>query len=348
MLGEKIHAARIMAGLSLEELSRRMGNTVSKQAISKYEQGLMRPNSNILLKLIEALNIDLDYLLGEKRVEFQKIDFRRKYKIGKKELKAIEYKSADRLYRYQTIEKLLGKQIPFVNPLGDFLVIDKEDVEEAANRLREAWDLGQWALPNVLELLEDHGVKVIEVDVSPEFDGFSTMVDESPVVVLNRYFDNDLPRKRFTTLHEIGHLLLYFGEDVPERKREKLCHQFAGAFLLPENTFRQEIFGTRRAIALNVLLTIKENFGISLQATMARARTLELISERQFIQFRKWIKAHDYRINEPGKYVGIELPTRFENMVNTALTEHIISESKAASLLQMNIDDLHRQHRVYV
>jgi len=46
-----------MAGLSMEDLAGKLGGLVTKQAISKYEQGQMLPSREVLEKLVEALKI---------------------------------------------------------------------------------------------------------------------------------------------------------------------------------------------------------------------------------------------------------------------------------------------------
>ena len=68
--------------------------------------------------------------------------------------------------------------------------------------------------------------------------GLQTFVNGNiPVVAYNANKINKPDRIRFTLLHELAHLLLEFG-DVTERKKETLCHQFAGAMLLPEETIK--------------------------------------------------------------------------------------------------------------
>jgi Zn-dependent peptidase ImmA (M78 family)/transcriptional regulator with XRE-family HTH domain len=55
--GARLRAARKMAGLSMEDLAWRLGGLVTKQAISKYEQGRMMPSPEVLEKLVEVLKI---------------------------------------------------------------------------------------------------------------------------------------------------------------------------------------------------------------------------------------------------------------------------------------------------
>ena len=63
MLSENIRAIRKSKGLSQEELAVKLN--VVRQTISKWEQGLSVPDSNILISLSEALDTPVSVLLGE-------------------------------------------------------------------------------------------------------------------------------------------------------------------------------------------------------------------------------------------------------------------------------------------
>jgi len=55
--GQRLRAARKMAGLSMEDLAGKLGGMVTKQAIGKYESGQMMPSPEVLAKLVEVLKI---------------------------------------------------------------------------------------------------------------------------------------------------------------------------------------------------------------------------------------------------------------------------------------------------
>ncbi len=55
--GQRLKAARVMAGFSMEGLVEKLDKRLSKSAISKYENGLMMPDSENLILLAEALNV---------------------------------------------------------------------------------------------------------------------------------------------------------------------------------------------------------------------------------------------------------------------------------------------------
>ena len=63
MLSENIRAVRKSKGLSQEELAIKLN--VVRQTISKWEQGLSVPDSDMLISLSEALDTPVSVLLGE-------------------------------------------------------------------------------------------------------------------------------------------------------------------------------------------------------------------------------------------------------------------------------------------
>lgn len=67
MLKDNIKAIRKSKGLSQEELAIKLN--VVRQTISKWEQGLSVPDSELLLSLSEALDTPVSTLLGEKITE---------------------------------------------------------------------------------------------------------------------------------------------------------------------------------------------------------------------------------------------------------------------------------------
>ena len=63
MLKENIKASRKLKGLSQEELAIKLN--VVRQTISKWEQGLSVPDSEMLISISEVLEVPVSTLLGE-------------------------------------------------------------------------------------------------------------------------------------------------------------------------------------------------------------------------------------------------------------------------------------------
>lgn len=74
MLNENIKALRKSKGLSQEELAVKLN--VVRQTISKWEQGLSVPDSDMLISLSEVLETPVSTLLGETIAEAQADDWK--------------------------------------------------------------------------------------------------------------------------------------------------------------------------------------------------------------------------------------------------------------------------------
>ncbi len=330
VFAKRLKSARVMAGLSQDELVQRMDGFVSKNAISKYEKGIMTPNSEVLIALAKALDLKTDFFYREFSVAIETIEFRKRSKLGKKVENSIKESVLDHVNRYLELEQFLNIQPAFYNPIKDIQINTKWDIENAAAQVSAEWNLGDNALPNVIDMLEDKEIKVVEIDAPEEFDGFSGWAGgKYPVIVLNKAFN--LERKRLTALHELGHLLLQFNQNLEHKQIEKMCFQFGGALLLPLDTFKKEFGSNRKHFAMNELVAMKETYGMSIQAIMARAYALELIQKYTYIRFNQWISNNKTEIGL-GEFVGIEESKRFNQLLYRAAAEKIISMSKAANL----------------
>ena len=338
IISKRIKSARNLAGFSLRELSDQMNGVVSHNAIKKYEMGLMMPDSKVLLALADALNVKTDYFFRPYDVSIENIEFRKKNNLLVKEANSIKEKVTDSISNYIELEEFLNLTSIFINPLKDIHISTSEDVEGAVNTLLDTWKSGINALPNVVELLEDKEIKVIEIDDNENFDGLSGWANNNiPVIVINKNFP--VERKRLTALHELAHLLLVFNDNIDQKQKEKYCHRFAGAMLMPKDTFIQEVGASRKDISIAELITIKESYGISMQAIMARAKDLGIITDERFLRFRFWLNKDMNRRKEIGfgEYVGREESTRFKQLLYRATSEELISMSKAANLANQKL-----------
>lgn len=328
--GIRLASARKMTGMSLQQLSNKLDNVVTKQSLNKYEQGLMKPDSELLIQMAQTLGVPLDYFFRESQIKLEGIEFRKKVKLTKTEEESIKQKTIDFLERYFELETILDIKSDFVMPIKQNKISTLADVENCATELREKWELGLNPIANVIEMLEDKHIKVFEIEAPESFNGLSAYVNGIPIIVINSRFD--MVTRRFTALHELAHIVLDFDEAMQDKNMEKLCHAFAGAFLIPKKSFFEEFTKQRNHISLEELKHIKSYYGISMQAIMARAKNLEIIKEHVYKNFSINFSARGYRKNEPGEYHGTEKSLRFQQLLYRAAAEEVISLSKAASL----------------
>ena len=338
---ERLKSARIMKGFSLQDLADEVENKLTKQALNKYEAGLMKPDQEMLFLLCKALNVRPDFFVRETSITLENVEFRKLKKLSSKESARIKESTIDILERYFELEHLLGIEKEFINPIKHIKIDSYDKVEYAVNKMREEWKLGEAPLNNVIELLEDNNIKVIEIDAGPEFIGLSTWEGiKNPVVVVNSSLVLD--RKRFTVLHELGHILMNVGH-IEEKDRERYCHAFAGAMLIPKSQLLKELGNVRSKISMNELIYLKEQFGASIQAIMIRAKNLEIITESHYKSFITLFSMRGYKKKEPGEYKGQERSNRFKQLIHKAVAEEIISTSKAAALNNKKLSEFREE-----
>ncbi len=349
--GERLRRGRALRGLSLRALSEALGGIVSHAALQKYEKGEMSPNSSVLLGLADALGVRPDYFFEAQPVTLSGIEFRKKAAFGKSKQAQVVQATQEHLERYLEVERILEIKSPGIKAVdlsGASAVELGEAAERAADQLRSAWKLGRGPLPNVHELLEDHGVKVFEVDADDCFDGLSGWAGDVPVVVLATWMMADPTRKRFTALHELGHLAMRLPAKLDKKDQERLCHRFAGAVLIPKEMFVQEFGAARqfRHMSLQELLAMKAQWGMSVGAIMYRATTLGLMTESSLEDYCIWAGKRGWRKSEPKVWNGCETASRFKQLVHRASAQELITRSKAAGLLNQSLDQFDRDYRL--
>ena len=340
IFGQRLKSAREMKGLSMADLSQELSGLVTRQSICKYEAGKMLPDSTVLLRLARVLDVKPDFFFRPFTVALSGIEFRKKASMSSKSCKSIEQQVLDNVERYFEIEEICG--IPHVPSLVSepHPICNEEDVISLVSIIRQEWGLGDDGIIDVISLLERHGIKVVEIDGHESFDGLSGKAGDAYIIVVNRSFQPE--RKRFTALHELGHLVMQFDETIDNKKKEALCHLFASEFLIPQKSFKKcvgEIINGRLNIRL--FSDIQRSFGISIDALIRKAHDGELISDSRykyyFIQKNKNPQLKEYA--EQSRTED-EHPQRFESLVYDAYAKDIISVSKAASLLNVSVDQV--------
>lgn len=336
IFAQRLRNARLKAGFSMEMLAEKLDYKISKQAIQKYESGKMMPESALLPLLAEKLNVRIDEFFRPLKVILGTVDFRIKASVSQKRKDQLIVTVQGKLERYLELEELVGQKEVFV--LKNKKVVDINELSDFALEVRQSWKLGLDPLPNILELLEENGIKVLEIEGGNDFDGMATRVDGFPVIVVNQ--DLKTPeRKRFTALHELGHLLLDFPTDWTEKEVEVACHRFAAELLLPVPMLKKELGDKRAQIAPRELIAIKEYYGISVQAIMRQALNHQITSDYYYLNFCRQIAPNRMDEKGWGHFEGKEQSFRFDQLLHRAVAEEKITMSKAAELGQQTVSD---------
>lgn len=340
IIAQRISMARVMRMLSMDELCEKMKGVVSKQTLSNYEKGKNAPNSTVLIALADALQVSVDFFFRPFEVDINDVAFRKKSTMRVKRENALREQIRDRIERYLEVEKCLN--IAFDANMNNFSteVEGESDVLAAAKMLKQKWNLGEDGIHNVLETLEDHHIKVIEIDTDTDFDGLSGFVNiEIPFIVVNKNFPAE--RKRFTALHELGHLVLKIDKSIDEKGVERLCNLFASEMLISAPAIKRELGENRQGISLLELQYLQVKYGVSVEALMYKARHQNIITEERYRYFNiKKNQDKELRDQLRTSRMPQESSTRFEQLVYRALASETASTSNAAVWLGVPVQQI--------
>jgi Zn-dependent peptidase ImmA (M78 family)/DNA-binding XRE family transcriptional regulator len=173
------------------------------------------------------------------------------------------------------------------------------DPEAAAAVTREALGLApDRPIGPLLRTLERSGVWVLAIPVPlPRRDACSAWAGgdgATPVLVVAATPAGD--RRRFSVAHELGHLVLHQIPEGPPHALERQADAFAEAFLLPAAAMREVLVPP---ITLTTLADLKARWGVSLQALIRRALTLECVTPSQYRSLSAQLGARGWRTREP-------------------------------------------------
>ncbi len=298
------------------------------------------------MQLTDVLDVSLEYLMSEQIAELKEVEFRKLSGVTAKKKAQVQAVVIEKLERYLAIEEILDIDSSYWNQqkFGKRFVGEENEGELVAEDLREKWELGIDPIPNMTALLENHGIKVVFIDLPKNVSGLTCLVRKSnrklaiPVIVVNE--DMTLERRRFTLAHELGHRL--FDAESPV-DHEKAANIFAGAFLVSKNHLVREVGRRRNALAFKEFIRLKRRYRVSAATLLLRLKEVDIISQST-LSYAFQTYAKDWRFSEPdplesdeNKY---ELPRRFELLCYRALAEKLISPSKACELLQRPLDEI--------
>lgn len=330
----RIYQARLSRGLSMSELADLIG--VSKQAISQYETGKTKPTEGTLNIIASTLRYSVDFFrkpTPSNNSTASGVFFRSNKTAKQKDLKASEMKIEvlreidDYLAQYINFPKVELPRVDYdyngVEPIGN------EVIEEYALKLREYWKMGKGPIENLMNLVQRNGVVVSSMKFKADkLDGLSEWYNNTPYIFMSRDKDTNC-RIRFGIAHELGHLLMHAGnipqEDLTKeaihRKLEDEANRFAGAFLLPEETFCNDVYKT----SIDHFIQLKAKWKVSLSAMIMRCKTLNMLTTNQLKYLNDQMTQRKYWRHEPlDNEMPIERPFAHRQAITLLLENNII------------------------
>jgi Zn-dependent peptidase ImmA (M78 family)/DNA-binding XRE family transcriptional regulator len=285
-LGARIGRARERAGVSQAELGARVELTQS--AVSRIESGERGVDSLELAAIAEALDVSvLDLLESEPVAEELRVAAR----LDEATEPATVDRALNRVLDVVRLNRLLdelgeperGQQerTEFEPPRNGAAV---QQGQRLAERVRKLWSLGDDPLPsNLFSLIEDQsGLGIALEPLQERIAGLCARVGDLAIALIDS--SAVVGRQRFTTAHELCHLLLGDGEQVLVDERltgrslvEMRANAFAAHFLMPAKAVRRYL--RDREVDEEVAVELQYTFGVSLDALLWHLVNLDLISD---------------------------------------------------------------------
>src|SRR6266849_4038755 len=279
IVASRLRDARVACCLNQSDLAVAIG--VSRQAISAFEQGEKSPDPETLNRIASTLRQSTSFFAAEDRPAFGESSTRffRKFGSDTKRRNSMcdvlgkwFVQTARYFFDFVNFPQVALPSASPSDPLGRYT---DEEIELLAEECRKTWGLGLGPISNVIGLLESKGVAICRYEVANEqIEAFSFWNGTRPFIFLASD-KGSASRARFDAAHELGHLILHRwvgSEEIEDPKIlkaiEKEANRFAGAFLLPRQSFPNEVFSPR----LDAFVSLKSRWKVAIQAMVYRCK----------------------------------------------------------------------------
>ena len=326
--GGRLTLARHLAGLRKSELAALVDKSAT--AVAAWESGAKRPTAATVAQLALSLSVDPGFF-AVRPEDVAAISATPHFRS----LRSTSQRARDQAYAYGQlavdIASSLERHVEFPSPDVPSLPVSFDDPdgdgpERAARLVREEWRIDTGPVGHLVRLLENHGVLVIfSPPQTASVDAYSFTSKLRPVVLLNP-IKRDYYRQRFDVAHELGHLIMHGDADPGSRIVEDQAHRFAAELLMPTDQIRYSLPATMGGNVWQTLARLKEQWGVSIQALLYRARWLGRLSDVSYRNAMTTISARGWRRNEPGLISAIEQPSLLPRAVEL-LTQEGIDET---------------------
>ena len=285
-LGTRIRLARARRGLTKAALARATGFSVRQ--IDEYEaQGA--PAAHVE-RLAAELHVPEPYLTreGVDPILTSEARFRSLSRATERQRSAACAAGTSGIELYEWLADRF--RLPSV-VLPD---LDGEAPERAADAVRAAWEQGRGALPNLTQLAEANGVRVVSLPpIAHTVDAYSLWREDRPYVFLSTM--KSVERTRFDLAHEIGHLVLHSRGHRGDLERE--ADEFAAAFLMPAELLLARV---GKEPAVPAVLRLRSDYGVAATAMLRRLHDLGVLSDEVYRQDCVVLAQRGFRSGEPG------------------------------------------------
>jgi Zn-dependent peptidase ImmA (M78 family)/transcriptional regulator with XRE-family HTH domain len=299
----RLALARRLIGMQRTTLARALDVTAA--AVTQYEKGQAHPTLPIVDRLAETLGVPTEFFQAGHPVPALPASgahFRSLRSTSALERERALAFAEIALAVFDAVERHVDLPAPALPDLDVPPELTAMDVVQLARAARRRLGVTRGPVPNMVRLLEAHGVAVVRLDQDVRrVDAFSHH-GRRPIVLLNPA-KQDKARSRFDAAHELGHLLMHHDLDPGSRLIEQQAQAFAAEFLAPADEIADQLPARVDWIELH---NLKRRWGISLKALVVRAHTLGAFSDNSYQRALRQLSA--WGLPERGSLGPLEAP----------------------------------------
>jgi len=350
--------AREQSGFNLEEVAKKLKRkTVTAQTITEWESGRAFPSYSQLEDLAYKIykrplalfffpeppdesDIKNSFRTLPKRIE--KLSPRMRFLIRK--ARVMQHNLME-LYEDNLSEETIFKDIKFTasssiknlsKKVRNYLKIDLEE--------QKKWRSPEKALRQWREAVESSGVFIFKDSFKEsDFSGFCLYDSCFPIIYVN---SKQTPaRQIFTIFHELAHILFrtsgldpideqYFRSLRDSNKKiEQMCNEFAGAFLIPEESLFLKNYDMDNNTEVSVIYSYAKEYSVSPEVFLRRIFKKKIINRfvynnliqkvqkeyKEFSQERKPRPVSPFTVKESHlgkKYISLVYSKYYKNQIS--------------------------------
>jgi len=360
LIGRRLKYAREQRGLTQAQLTEKLGFK-DRQTLAAIEAGQRKVSAEELLRAMQVLSVDLDFLTdGFRLVGEGSFNFRADRRVTPSLLERFERTAGNWIATYRRLGEdqgikatLLHKTLP-LNVRNTF-----EDALGAAEALGAEWKLGHRPAQELERAVQrELGALVLYVEAPKGISGAACQLPGLNTILINR---NEPEGRRYYDLaHECFHLLTW--EQMPpehtepiegnyrgkgtQKRIEQLADNFAAALLMPTRSLKPHWDARGEQDVNDWLNQTASAFLVTAKALKWRLINLGWLSKADHLDIQ------DSKLIANGRPEAEQQKPRlfnedFVRRMQIAIERGDISVRRAASLLEFTIEDLADLFRDY-
>jgi len=333
---QRLVTARELRGLSQVDAAREVGDLTSA-SISQFENRHVRPSAATLERLAAALEVPVSFFASRTRTlpDATAADAPDATMHDRAFFRSLRSTAVTDRRRARALTQVVHLLVQELEQIVDFppyhvpehTVAVGDDVEDVAAQVRAELGVAPGPVPDVVNVLERHGVVTARFRVSADkVDAFTIPYVDRPVVVLGAD-KGHRDRSRFDAAHELAHLVLHRHLEPGDAALEQQAHKFSAAFLMPAADIGHRL---PAKADWGVLIDLKREWHVSIAALLMRAKTVGPMTDAEYTKAMKALSARGWRREEPADLGAPEAPKLLSAALKLAADSGTTLEELAA------------------